>query len=492
MLATRNLILPTILLLAPLAALRAAEASASVDTAAHSPAAKPNVLFILVDDLGWSDTSCYGRKEWRTPSIDRLAESGCRFTSAYAMPLCSPTRSSLLSGKHCARIGITDWIYRQGGFPRATIHKDGVPSGITDRYPGFPPPNDSRIETPPMTQEGLLSEEVTFGEAFAEAGYVTCHVGKWHVGNVPPEKQGFQHVAETEKGHVDEKTERYTEAPKVEAAIRFLKDNRNNPFLLYLCFTSVHVPIMATPEKVAKHADAPNPTYAAMVDHLDEYIGQVMATMKELDLLRNTIVIFYSDNGGVGRCNFESNVITRNFPLRGNKGTLYEGGLRVPLIVSYPGHIQAGSVSDAIVGSADFYPTMLELCGIPLRPEQHRDGVSFAGVFRGDKGKRQMLQWHYPHFSRHTMGFPSGAIRRDDWKLIEWFGQTAENGKNRIELFNLAEDPGEQNDVADHFPKLRDSLLGELVKWRAETGAVMPTLRDLSTHSTNPIPPDDP
>lgn len=413
---------------------------------------RPNILFFVVDDLGWRDAGCYGRQEWATPHMDRLARSGCRFTNAYAMPLCSPTRSMLLSGKHCVRFGITDWM------------------------PGFPPPEDSKLLTPSMTG-GLPAEEVTFAEAFSEAGYITGHVGKWHVGDVPPEEQGFQSVAETGVPHWDRKTKQFTEDAKVEAAIDFLRDNQHKPFFLYLCLSSVHVPIMASPEKEAQHADAPNPTYAAMVDHADEYFGRVMQVLRELDLVKNTIVILYSDNGGVVRCNFKSKAKTSNLPLRGNKGSVYEGGIRVPLIVSQPGVIKAGSVCDALVGPADFYPTLLEMAGLRLRPEQHLDGVSFAGVFRGEAGQRHKLRWHYPHYSRHTMGFPSGAIRQDDWKLIEWFGQTSENGKTRVELFNLVEDLGEQNDLADHFPAIRDSLLEQLRNWRKQTGALMPTPR---------------
>jgi len=404
-------------------------------------ASKPNVVFMVADDLGWRDAGCYGRQEWKTPNIDKLAERGCRFVNAYAMSLCSPTRSMILSGQHCVRLGITDW------------------------HPGYPPPVGSRMQTPKMK---LKPPELGLARPFAEAGYATCHIGKWHAaGN--PTLLGFQASILQDVFHGK------TEQNKADAAVKFISENKDKPFFLYLCFSNVHLPLGAQEETVQRHGDAPNPVYAAMVDQLDSYVGTVMTALHELALEKNTIVIFYSDNGGVQRCDAAERPVTSNLPLRGNKGCLYEGGVRVPLIVRYPALIREGSTTDAMVGPADFFPTLLELCGLPLRPEGHKDGISFAGVFRGEKGKRKILQWHYPHFSRHAMGFPSGALRKDEWKLIEWFGQLNENGTNRVELFNLAEDPGEQNDIADRVPRIRNTMLKELEAWRRETGAEMPT-----------------
>jgi arylsulfatase A len=407
---------------------------------------KLNVVFLLADDLGWRDASCYGRKEWTTPNIDRLAQNGCRFTTAYAMPLCSPTRTMLLAGKHCVRLGVTDWI------------------------PGYDPAKECLVQTPKMVLR-VPPGNVGLAKAFAEAGYATGHIGKWHVPQ-PPAQWGFQSSKLTDVFHVD------NEQNKADAAVAFLRENKERPFFLYLCFSSVHLPLNALPETVARHQDAPYPMYAAIVDQLDGYVGAVMNGLRELGLERNTIVVFYSDNGGVQWCHAAGRLVTSNAPLRGNKGSLYEGGVRVPLIISCPATIQASTVSDAIVGPADLYPTLLELCGLPLRPKDHVDGLSFAGVFRGEKGLRKTLQWHYPHFSRHAMGCPSGALRKEKWKLIEWYGQTDENGRNRVELFNLEEDPGEQTDLAGQFPQIRNVMLRDLANWRQETGALMPTRRD--------------
>lgn len=402
-----------------------------------------NVLFILVDDMGWSDASCYGRQVWDTPNIDRLAEQGCRFTSVYAQPLCSPTRSSLLTGKHSTRLGITDWI------------------------PGFPNSESSNLKFVEQKKKVDL-EEYTLAEAFRDEGYSTGIIGKWHIGN-HPSQQGFdtviQYSATNGCKRFDEDG-RFMTDRKGDAAIKFLEDNKNKPFFLYLAFNAVHIPLGASEEKISKHQDAPNPTYAAMIEHVDDNVGRVIAELDKLGLKDNTIVVFYSDNGGVTRCKFEPTIHTLNFPLRGNKGCLYEGGVRVPMIMRYPKLIEKGSVSDVLVGSMDFYPTLLSMCGIEIKNEI--DGISFAETFRTNTTVRNQLCWHFPHYSRHVMGFPSGAIRLGEWKLVEWF----EDGK--LELYNLKEDLGEQNNIADHFPEKTSELKKELDKWRKDTGAKIP------------------
>ncbi len=401
---------------------------------------KPNVVFMVADDLGWRDTGCYGRKEWNTPNIDKLAASGCRFTQAYAMPVCSPTRTMIVTGRHCVRQGVTDW------------------------WPGYPAPPNSRIQTPTMKP---VIPDLGLGTPFVTGGYATCHIGKWHTMGSPA-KLGFQQSLLTDVFHGP------TEQNKAEAAVKFIRENKGQPFFLYLCFSSVHLPLGALPEKIQQHDGAPNPVYAAMADQLDGYVGTVMQALHELQLEQNTLVIFYSDNGGVQLCDGVSRPVTSNLPLRGNKGCLYEGGVRVPLIMSHPPTIKAGSTSDAMISPADFFPTLLEFCRLPSCPKNHIDGISFAGVLRGEPGKRQELQWHYPHFSHHAMGFPAGALRKGEWKLIEWFGQQDEYGRNRIELFHLTKDPGEQNNWADRFPHIRNTMLKELEKWRREVGALLP------------------
>jgi arylsulfatase A-like enzyme len=404
----------------------------------------PNIVYILVDDMGWKDASCYGQNAWETPHIDKLASQGCRFTDAYAQPLCSPTRSSLLTGKHCARLMITDWL------------------------PGFRFPKTSNLVAPKQNKNVPL-EEVTIAEVLQEAGYTTGLVGKWHIGHDPAE-QGFDEVIlKSDTGCPRfNKEGRFMTDIKGDAAIDFINRNKENPFFLYLSFNAVHLMLAASPEKIAKHPNAPNPTYAGMLEHVDDNVGRVLNTIHDLGMDDKTIVIFYSDNGAVTRCNFKPLLYTMNQPLRGNKGSVYEGGIRVPLIVRWPGVTQAGSTSDAQITSMDFYPTLLEMANLPLRPEQHLDGISFSGVFSGKPLDRKSLHWHFPHHSRHLMGFPSGAIRTGDWKLIEWFED------DKIELYNLKEDLGEQNNIAGNFPKKKKELLDDLRQWRKEVDAQMP------------------
>ena len=417
----------------------------AVNSVLGSSGDKPNIVFIVVDDMGWRDASCYGRESWQTPNIDKIASQGCRFTNAYAQPLCSPTRSELFTGKHAARLGITDWL------------------------PGFPNPEESNLlQVKPKNTVPL--EEITLAEALKEYGYTTGIVGKWHIGNHPSE-QGFDVVRLFHKGgrlpRFDENGRFITEM-KADEALQFLDSSKEGPFMLYLAFDAVHLPLDAAKDKIAKHQNTVNPIYAAMLEHVDDAVGRVLDKLEELDLNKDTILIFYSDNGAVTRCNFKPMIYTTNFPLRGNKGSLYEGGVRIPLIIRYPEKIEAGSTSDAFVTPADFYPTILEMAALPQKPEQHQDGMSFAGVFKDSGSDRKTIFWHYPHYSRHVMGYPSGAIRSGDWKMIEWF----EDGK--IELYNLQEDIGEQNNLADHFPDKVGELMKKMSDWRNEVNAQMP------------------
>jgi len=415
---------------------------------AQSQTVTPNVLFIMVDDLGWADLSCYGRKEWQTPQIDRLAEQGLRFSQAYAQPLCSPTRCELMSGKHAARLRVTDWL------------------------PGFPNPANSRLRQV-LPAGGLDASEVTLAEAFEEAGYRTALIGKWHAG-LDADKQGFQELFEYSNRNAFPRFEkgRFMTVRKSDAAVDFMRRNKANPFFLYLSFHAVHTPIDAEPSKIEAHAarGVKNAEYAAMVEHVDDAVGVVLGELDALGLAENTLVVFYSDNGGVTYCNQNRAYITLNFPLRGNKGSLYEGGVRVPLIVRYPGKIEPGSKTDAMVMPADFYPTLLELTGIPPKPEQHVDGRSFAAVLRGEEGSRNSAFWHYPHYSRHAMGYPSSAIRDGDWKLIHWY----ETGE--FELYNLSEDLGEQNNLLPFFKDKADSLKNQLNKALTSVNAEIPKI----------------
>jgi arylsulfatase A len=417
--------------------------------------ARPNIALILTDDLGWADTSCYGRKEWKTPAIDRLAAEGCRFTDAYvSAPVCSPSRAAILTGKHPARLHVTDWIA------------------------GFPYPKESPLVPLEWNKSGIAEAEETIAEALAAAGYVTGLIGKWHVEG-EPSRQGFQEVMELSRRNECARFDasgRFMTDRKGDAALAFMEKNRDKPFFLYFSTNSVHVPIDAAKEKIARHADAPNPTYAAMVEHVDDNVGRILDKIRDLGIEKRTIVVFYSDNGGVTVVPFRRlGPLTSNLPLKGNKGSLYEGGIRVPLIVKWPGTITPGSTCTVPVTGADFYPTILEVAGLRPKPEQHLDGVSFERVLRGKGRQPETLFWHYPHYSRHPYGHPSGAIRQGDWKLIEWFED------EKIELYKLKDDLGETNNLAEQHPEKAKELLAALRAWRKRVGAQMPVRKTSET-----------
>jgi arylsulfatase A-like enzyme len=431
----------------------------------------PNVILILIDDMGWTDLSCYGSKFYETPNIDRLAASGMRLTHSYsACTVCSPTRAAVMTGKYPARLCITDWI-----------------AGSERPF--------AKLKIPDWRQY-LPLEETTIAEVFKANGYTTCHIGKWHLGHEEygPTKQGFDiNIAGTHMGSPPTYFFPYSNAngslPGMEAgqpgeyltdrltdeAIAFISAHKDRPFFLYLPHYAVHTPLMAKPEKIEKYkakADPKNPqhhaTYAAMVESLDEGIGRLMAALDQLKLRDNTIVVFTSDNGGL-----KNNQVTSNDPARAGKGSVYEGGVRVPLIVSYPGKIRSGSTSDYPAISLDLFPTLVELCGLTYKPEAPArdpfDGVSFAGVVL-EKGKPapRPLFWHYPHY--HPGGAtPYGAVRSGDWRLVELY----EDGKT--ELYNLKEDESESRDLAASQPQKRNELLTLLRNWRRDVGAQMPT-----------------
>lgn len=452
-----------------------------------APAAtRPNIVFILADDLGWSDLSSYGSSFYETPNLDRLAAQGVRFTQAYAAcSVCSPTRASLLTGRYPARVGITDWI-----------------TGRPDRP-------DQKLARAPLLNQ-LPLEEVTLAEVFHAAGYHTGFIGKWHLGEDAkyfPDRQGFDvNIAGCGKGHPPSYFSPYgiptlTDGPAGEhlddrltnEAIKFVGEAaaKRQPFLLYLAHYALHTPLQAKPELIAKYqaklaahampapaiaqhpqdgntrAVQSHPTYAAMVESLDTSVGRLVAKLDELGLRENTIIIFTSDNGGLSTAEGSP---TSNLPLRAGKGWAYEGGVREPLIVSWPRHLPAGRTSDAIVTSPDFFPTILDLAGLPTEPRLHVDGASFAPGLR-DPAVRpadRPIYWHYPHYSNQR-GKPHGAVRSGRWKLIEWF----EDG--RTELFDLELDPGEAHDLSRAQPALAQEMLRQLRTWREQVGARMPT-----------------
>lgn len=446
---------------------------------------RPNIVFILVDDLGWADTGVYGSSFYETPNIDRLAKQGLRFTQAYAAcNVCSPTRASLLTGRYPARLGITDWI-----------------EGRPDRP-------DQKLARPPMLNH-LPLEEVTFAEVFRAAGYRTGFIGKWHLGEEPkyfPEHQGFDlNVGGCGLGHPPSYFSPYRipnlpDGPPGEQlderltrhALDFIDEAsaRQQPFLLYYCAYAVHNPLQARPEVVEKYraklrglpaganefSNGPDgrvrvrqtePTYAAMIESMDHSVGNIMQRLAERGLEKDTIVIFTSDNGGLSTA---EGWPTSNVPLRTGKGWAYEGGVREPLIVAWPGRIAPAGTTDAVVTSPDFFPTLLDLAGLPARPELHVDGASFASVLRNPAATapERAVFWHYPHYSNQR-GKPHGAVRQGRWKLVEWFED------DRAELFDLSADVSESSDVSRENPAVVAKLRQELRDWRKDVGARMPT-----------------
>jgi len=435
-------------------------------------APKTNVVFFLIDDLGWMDLGCQGSDYYKTPNIDRLAGEGMRFTDAYAAcNVCSPTRAALMSGKYPARLLLTQWL--PAGRWNATGNK--MREG---RY-----------------LSNLPLEEVTIAEVMREVGYRTAFMGKWHLGTETyyyPKHQGFDiNVAGRDYGApgsyfypfegswkipstgqmrhrkcpLEGKKGDYLVDRLAEEADKFIRQNAERPFLLVLSHYAVHTPLQGKPDKVAKYAKVPkdqrqgDPRYAAMVESVDDSVGRVLRAIKETKLEDNTLVIFTSDNGGYAHA-------TDNSPLRANKGANYEGGIRVPLIIKWPGHAKPGSLSDEPVTSTDFYPTILAATGQPLRPHQHVDGESLVPVLTGSGGlKRDAIYWHYPHYNKHPQAFPSGVIRSGDRKLLECY----ETGK--LSLYNLADDIGETNDLSKKEPAKTAELHAKLKAWRKEVGA---------------------
>ncbi len=433
---------------------------------------KTNVVLILIDDLGWRDLGCYGSQYYRTPNIDRLADEGMRFTDGYAAcNVCSPTRAAIMTGKYPARLLLTQWL----------------PSGR------WSPAKNKLREARYLSN--LPLEEVTIAEALREAGYCTAFMGKWHLGTETyyyPEHQGFDlNVAGRDYGApgsyfypfegswkiptTGKKLRKESPLPGkegdylvdrlAEEAEKFIRESADSPFFLMLSHYAVHTPLQGIPEKVARYQQVVsekqqgNPKYAAMVESVDDSVGRVMTTLIELGIAKRTLVIFTSDNGGFAKA-------TDNSPLRANKGSNYEGGIRVPVIVRWPGQVDPGSVSHEPVISTDFYPTILAATGQRLRPHQHLDGENLVPVLTGSgRLDREAIYWHYPHYNQHPQSFPSGVIRAGDWKLIESF----ETG--RRSLYNLATDLGETTDLADSEPARVARLHAKLQAWRREVGA---------------------
>ena len=444
---------------------------------------RPSFVFLLVDDMGYMDIGANNPDTfYETPNIDRLAASGMRFTQGYAAnPVCSPTRYSIMTGRYPSRVDATNFFSgkRSGRF---------LPAELNDRMP-------------------LL--EVTLAESLQQAGYKTAFLGKWHLGPDAehwPEHQGFDvnigghHRGSPRSYFAPFANPRLPDGPKGEhltarltdEAVRLISDAEDQPFLIYLAYYTVHTPLQAPRDLVEKYRrkaaklsstvrefgteeqvwpDAKarqvrqlqkHATYAAMVESLDSSVGRILAALEQQGRNEDTIVCFTSDNGGLST---SEGMPTSNLPLRGGKGWLYEGGIREPFLIRWPGVVKPGSTSDMPVISTDFYPTILEMAGRPSNPEQHRDGQSLVPLLKnGAPPQRAALFWHYPHYSNQG-GFPGGAVRMGNFKLIERF----EDG--RVSLYNLAEDTGERHDLADSMPDKVTAMRNRLHQWYKDVDA---------------------
>jgi arylsulfatase A-like enzyme len=452
---------------------------------------RPNIVFILIDDMGWRDLSCYGSDFYETPNIDRLFREGMQFTDAYAAaPVCSPTRASILTGKYPANVGVTDYI---GGEPHTGVVFDAP---YADHLP---------------------HSEKSLAASLNEGGYHTWHVGKWHLGGDPylPQNHGFDvniggcHWGKPDNGYFspwgieslpEGKKGDYLTDRLTDEAVRLIQENRDGkPFFLNLWYYTVHVPIQAKPEYIKKYQEKAkkmgldnvrnfevgenfpteahrhmriirriiqsDPIYAAMIEILDENIGRLLQTLEETGELQNTLIIFTSDNGGLSTAEGSP---TCNAPLSQGKGWMYDGGVREPLIVWWPDVVKSGSTCRVPVTSPDFYPTLLEAAGLPPAEEQHTDGVSFMPLLQGGKTlDREAIFWHYPHYGNQG-GTPGSSVRMGDYKLIEFY----EDG--RLELYNLKTDIGEEKNLASTHPEITANMHTLLKQWQEKSGAILP------------------
>ncbi|MDC0547889.1 sulfatase [Opitutales bacterium] len=442
---------------------------------------KTNFVFFLVDDMGMMDLGTYGSTFHETPNIDKLAKTGMKFNYGYAAcPVCSPTRASIMTGRHPVRVDITDWI------PGSSNNKKNKLLHPEDR-------------------DNLALKEVTIAEELKSHGYQTFFAGKWHLGNEGhwPTDQGFDinigghHRGSPPGGYYApwnnptleaKKKDEYLTERLTEESTRFL-ENRDSakPFLLYLSYYNIHTPIQAYRKHIGHYQKKAeklsgttpteqehsgqtrmrqdNPALASMVTAVDDSVGTLLAKLDELGLSDDTVVIFFSDNGGLSTK--PKMGPGSNSPLRAGKGWLYEGGIREPTIVRAPGVTKPGSVSDQPVISMDFFPTMLELAGLPLKPNLHADGRSLLPELTGKKGKPRPLYWHYPHYHGSTWK-PGASIRERDWKLIKFYDQ------EKVELYNLKKDPSEKKDLAKKNSEKSKELEYKLIAWQKQMNAKLP------------------
>ena len=443
---------------------------------------KLNFILINIDDLGWKDLTCYGSRFYETPNIDRLATQGVKFTDAYAScAVCSPTRASIMTGRYPARIGVTDWIHH--------LDKKGQQAYEENENPAAYVGGKKRRLLCPPNPYWMDLDEVTIAEVLKSAGYTTCHIGKWHLGYEPwfPDKQGFDiNIGGGEIGqpptyfdpyYLNEdrpsipalfprKEGEYLTDRESEEVVGFLKEHRRKPFFLHMCHYAVHTPLQAKKELIEKYeakkkTNQTNAIYAAMIESLDAAVGRMMSTLDELGLTERTVVIFTSDNGGL------QGYATDNAPLRSGKGYPYEGGIRVPLIVRWPGVVEAGIECDVPVTSVDFFPTICDIAGLDLPSDRIIDGKSLIPLLkRVGPLRRESIFWHFPHYRGNIV--PYSIIRKGDWKLIKRY-----EGKP-FELFYIEEDLSEEYELSELMPGKVEELDADLNAWLEDTGAKLP------------------
>ncbi len=449
---------------------------------------RPNIIIITADDLGWSDLACYGSDLHKTPNLDKLAKQSLRFTNAYAAAsICTPTRASLMTGKYPARLNMTIW-------------REWATNQQFDQ-----------LLLPPDVEENLPQEEETIAEVLKKAGYLTAHVGKWHIGDAAnyPEIHGFDIKAGCTvwgcppsyfypyRGNIYD-SERYVSGlgtdnsgdyftardgeyltdRLTDEALKIMEDAGDTPLFLNMSYYTVHTPIEGKPEHVKKFSSKikedmhhQNAKYAAMVYSLDENIGRILKKIDKLGQKENTLLIFISDNGGL-TLSWDDQVVTNNYPLKSGKGSLYEGGIRIPMMIRYPGTTEPGTVCNQAVSTIDIYPTITDILKIPQSEQNSKpDGISLQSLLQNPELQldRKFLYWHYPHYYLPVTS-PVSSIRHGDWKLLEYF----EDG--HVELYNLEDDPKEEFDLSKNFPGRAWELQRELEKWRSDVDAQLPTL----------------
>lgn len=439
---------------------------------------KPNIVFIFIDDMGWTDLGYMGSEYYETPAIDKLASQGIVFTSAYSNAAnCAPTRASLLTGQYP---------------PRHNVYTVGTGARGNSK--------DRRL-IPVENSKEISFDKISIAESLKKAGYASAAIGKWNVGN-KPEDHGFDYGIDRYdmgiQGHFDKKNGDYLTDILTDKAIEFIKENNphetGKPFFVYLAHHAVHTPIQAKDELIEEFNEKDpsgchdNATYAAMIKSIDESVDRINKTLIELNLSKNTMLIFFSDNGGHG-------TFTCQKPLRGGKGMFYEGGIRVPMFVSWPGNIKPGSTCDEPVIGTDFYPTFLKLAGLSSPENYPLDGQNILPLIKGERmPQREPLFFHFPGYLQSYQGLknesrdtifrtrPVSLIRKGDWKLLlfyeEWIldgGEPLLDINNSVELYNLKEDIGEQNNLVKSNPEKRDELLNELLQWQKDIQAPIPS-----------------